>query len=346
MGGIMSRLAIGLTLLVLTLSGAAKAQEELVVSSYGGEWTENQKKLVIEPFEKEYGVTVRLVTGYSAEIMAQLQAQKDNPQMDVVYFSGGQEAQAAADGLLAPIKPEELSNYADMYPIAVAGIEKGEGPAHGVAAIGLLYNHDLVQPAPTSWMDLWDPRFAGKVVVTDLSNSYGLLGFLMINKVRGGTLDNIQPGLDAVGKLLADNDEVVTGSPEVRQLFAQGIVEIGAYAQDHAYRLREAGAPIAFVMPKEGAAASFLTINLVANRPNRELAVKFIDFNLRPEVMAGWAEAARYSPTNSKTKLSPDVAKDVIYGEDAIKQLVAFDPLEIGKKKSQWLDQWNRLLAR
>jgi putative spermidine/putrescine transport system substrate-binding protein len=345
MGGIMRSLAVGSALAVLTLSGAAQAQQELVVSSYGGEWTENHEALVIEPFEKEYGVEVRLVTGYSAEIMAQLQAQKDNPQMDVVHFSGGQEAPAAAEGLLAPIEPAELSNYPDMYPMAVANLEKGQGPAHGVAAIGLLYNRDLVDPAPTSWMDLWDPRFAGKVLITDISNSYGLLGLLMINQVHGGTLDDIQPGLDAIGKLLADN-EVVSGSPEVRQLFAQGVVEIGAYAQDHAYRLREAGAPIEFVLPEEGAAASVLTINLVANRPNRDLAVKFIDFTLRPEVMAGWAEAARYSPTNRKTELPPEIAKDVIYGEDAIKQLVAFDTLEVGKNKSAWIDQWNRLLAR
>lgn len=341
-------LSLSALVVAVTLSGSAYAQQELVVSSFGGEWTETHRKLVIEPFEKETGAKVRLVTGYSADIMAQLQAQKDNPQMDVVHFSGGQEALAAAEGLLAPIKPDELSNYADMYPIAVKNIEKGEGPAFSVAAIGLLYNHDQVEEPPTSFLDLARDEFRDKVLLVDISNSYGLLGLLMMNKANGGTLDDIQPGLDFVGELLDKGADVVKSSPEVRQLFAQGDVVVGPYANDHAYRLKEAGAPISFVVPKEGAAASFLTVNLVAGRPaeNRELALKFIDYTLRPEVAAGWAEDARYSPLNKKTELPPDVAADVIYGEKAINQLVAFDALKVNQEKSKWIEAWNKLLAR
>ena len=346
----MIRLSLGLTLagiLSATVSHGALAQE-LVVSSFGGEWTDNHRELVIEPFEKEYGVTVRLVTGYSADIMAQLQAQKDNPQMDVVHFSGGQEAVAAQEGLLAPVTEAEVPNLASLYPIAKENVARGEGPAFSAAAVGILYKSDEVNEAPTSWKDLLDDRFEGQVLLTDISNSYGLLGMLMINQVQGGTLDDIQPGLDAVGELLADGNEVVRSSTEVRQVFAQGDALIGPYANDHAYRLKDAGAPIVFVTPEEGAAASFLTVNLVAGRPeeNRDLALKFIDYSLRPDVMAGWAEAARYSPMSPDAELPDEVAADVVYGEDQIAKLVAFDAAKIGEKKSEWVDAWNRLLAQ
>ncbi len=322
--------------------------QELVVSSFGGAWTDNHRELVIAPFEKEYGVTVRLVTGYSADIMAQLQAQKDNPQMDVVHFSGGQEAVAAAEGLLAPITEAEVPNLAKLYPIAKEGIAKGEGPAFSAAAIGILYNSDEIDTPPTSWKDLWDEAYEGNVLLTDISNSYGLLGMLMINKVYGGSLDDIQPGLDKIAELLDDGDEVVRSSTEVRQLFAQGDVLIGPYANDHAYRLKADGAPIVFVTPEEGAAASFLTVNLVKGRPeaNKDLALKFIDYSLRPEVMAGWAEAARYSPMSPDSKLPEDVAADVVYGEEQISKLVAFDAAKIGQEKSAWIDAWNKLLAQ
>lgn len=338
----------GVLAAALALSGAAAAQEELVVSSFGGEWTDTHRKLVIEPFEKETGATVRLVTGYSADIMAQLQAQQANPQMDVVHFSGGQEALAAAEGLLAPIEPEELSNHADMYPIAVQNIARGQGPAFSVAAIGLLYNHDQIAEAPTSFLDLTDVDYENRIVLADISNSYGLLSLLMLNEAKGGTLDDIQPGLEVVSDLLDSGAEVVKGSAEIRQLFAQEDVLIGPYANDHAYRLREAGAPITFVTPEEGAAASFLTVNLVAGRPpeTRDLALKFIDYTLHPEVAAGWAEDARYSPMNMKTELPPEVAEDVVYGEEEIGKLVAFDALEIGRKKPQWVDAWNKMLAQ
>jgi putative spermidine/putrescine transport system substrate-binding protein len=166
----------------VAIAGPAAAQDELVVSSFGGEWTDTHRQLVIDGFEKETGAKVRIVTGYSADIMAQLQAQKSNPQMDVVHFSGGQEALAAAEGLLAPIESEELSNLADMYPIAVEGLARGEGPAFAVAAIGLLYNHDELAEAPTSFLDLAQDEFEDKVLLVDISNSYGLLGLLMMNE--------------------------------------------------------------------------------------------------------------------------------------------------------------------
>lgn len=323
------------------------AQDELVINSFGGSYEKTHRDLVITPFEEKYGVKVKVVTAYSADTLAQLRAQKENPQFDVVHFSGGLETIAASEGLLAPIKPAELSNYGQMYPFAVEGIEKGVGPMYKVAAIGLLYNTDEVSPAPTSWMDLANPAYAKSVLLTDAAaNTYGMLGMLMMNKVNGGTLDDVQPGLDFVGKLLEGGATVISKSPEIQQNFAQGSALIAPYAQDYAFTLTKAGLPVKFVQPKEGAAFAPITVNLVAGRENRDLALKFIDFSIRAEASKGWAEALRYSPTNKEAKLPDDVAAQVIYGEEAAKNLVGFDPIKIGEERSKWNEAWKRLVAQ
>lgn len=323
------------------------AQDELVINSFGGSYEKTHRDLVITPFEEKYGVKVKVVTAYSADTLAQLRAQKENPQFDVVHFSGGLETIAASEGLLAPIKPAELSNYGQMYPFAVEGIEKGVGPMYKVAAIGLLYNTDEVSPAPTSWMDLANPTYAKSVLLTDAAaNTYGMLGMLMMNKVNGGTLDDVQPGLDFVGKLLEGGATVISKSPEIQQNFAQGSALIAPYAQDYAFTLTKAGLPVKFVQPKEGAAFAPITVNLVAGRENRDLALKFIDFSIRAEASKGWAEALRYSPTNKEAKLPDDVAAQVIYGEEAAKNLVGFDPIKIGEERSKWNEAWKRLVAQ
>jgi len=64
--------------------------------------------------------------GHSGATMAQVRAQKDNPQFDVVHFSGGQEVPAAEEGLIVPINPSQLANYDDLYPFASEGIARGE----------------------------------------------------------------------------------------------------------------------------------------------------------------------------------------------------------------------------
>ncbi|MBL8702826.1 MAG: ABC transporter substrate-binding protein [Alphaproteobacteria bacterium] len=335
--------AVGLA--TVLASATALAQTELVINSFGGAYEKKHRELVIEPFEKANNVKITVVTAYSADMVAQLRAQKAAPRFDVVHLSGGLEATAAAEGLLAPIKPEQLSNHADLYPFAVQNIAKGEGPAYSAAVVGMLYDEKKTKPVPTSWLDIANPAYAGHLVLTDISNNWGLLGFLMINKVAGGSLDDINPGLEVIKKSLK-GATVLSKSPEIQQAFAQSDAWVAPYAQDYAFTLTSAGLPVKFVQPKEGAVFSPITVNLVAGRPNQALALKFIDFSLRAEASAGWAESFRYSPVNRKAKLSAEAAAGVLSGEEATKNLITFDPIKVGQMRAAWTEQWNRAIAK
>ena len=331
---------------LIALGGAAAAQETLVINSFGGAYEKIHRELVIGPFEKAHNVEVKVITAYSGDTLAQLRAQKDNPQFDVVHFSGGLETAAAAEGLLSPIEPSELANHDQMYPFAVAGLSKGIGPMYKTAVIGLLYNTEQVSPPPSSWNDLANPDYAGHVLITDAaSNTYGMLGMLMINHVNGGTLDDIQPGLGFIEGILPAST-IVSKSPEIQQNFAQGNAWIAPYAQDYAFTLTKAGLPVKFTQPDEGGVLASITVNLVAGRPNRELALKFIDFSIRAEASKGWAEALRYSPTNKSAELPADVAAQVIYGAEQAAKLVSFDAAKIATNRAGWNEAWTRTIAK
>ncbi len=333
--------------LVALVAGAANAQDKtLIINSFGGAYEAAHKKCVIEPFEKENGATVRIVTAYSADAFAQLRAQKDAPQFDVINFSGGQEIVGAAEGLLAPIDPAKLTNAGDLYDFAKAKLSSGEGPAYSIAAIGLVYDSEKSPKTPSSWKDLMDPAVGEHLVLTDISNGYGMLAFLMLNQVEGGSLDNIQPGLDAVAKLLEGGAVVVSKSPEIQQEFAQNEAWIAPYASDYAYTLRAAGLPAKFVQGAEGTPASYITTNLVANRPNQDLALKFIDMSISPAAQTCFAEALRYTPTNGKVTLPPEVAADVAYGADGVKSLIRFEPAKIEANRAAWVEAWNKTIAK
>jgi putative spermidine/putrescine transport system substrate-binding protein len=343
------KLTFGTAILGLSalLGTTAFAQDNtLTINSFGGAYEEAHRACIISPFEAATGAKVNVVTAYSADAFAQLRAQKDAPQFDVIHFSGGQEIVGAAEGLLSPIDPASLTNAADLYDFAKANLAKGEGPAYSIAAIGLVYNTEAVATAPTKWTDLLNPEYSEHLVLTDISNGYGMLGFLMLNQVQGGDLTNIQPGLDAVGKLLDAGAIVVSTSPEIQQEFAQNDAWIAPYASDYAFTLRKAGLPSGFAQGEEGTPASFITANLVAGRPNTELALKFIDMSISPEAQKCFAEALRYSPTNSKTELSPEVAADVAYGEAGVAGLLRFDPAAIEANRTAWVEAWNKAIAR
>ena len=329
---------------LVAFSLSALAQQTLVINSFGGAYEATHRKAVIEPFEKANNVKVQVVTAYSADALSQLRAQKAAPQYDVIHFSGGQEAIAAREGLLHKFSASQLAVASEIYPFALAGLARGEGPVMQMAVMGLIYHADKVKPAPTSWKDVLDPKFRNHLVLTDFGNSYGLLSFLMFNRVMGGDLDNVQPGFDAIKTVLKDAT-VIKASPDIQNNFAQNDAWLAPYAQDYAFALRKAGFPARFVAPIEGVPGSLITANVVAGRPNTALAIKFVEASLRAEAQAMWAQDLRYSPVNRTTQLSPEVAADVVYGEDAVKKLVVFDPITIGEKRQSWVDQWNRLIA-
>ena len=72
----------------------------------------------------------------------------------------------------------------------------------GFIATGLAYNKDVFKKngwaAPTSWADLSDPKYKGKVVIPPITNGYGLLTLVMTARMNGGGEEKIDPGFDAV----------------------------------------------------------------------------------------------------------------------------------------------------
>lgn len=331
---------------ILAAPAMAQSKQKLVINSYGGDYEKTHRAAVIEPFEKAYNVEVQVITAYSADALAQLRAQKAAPQYDVVHFSGGQEVLAAQEGLILPMTLEDLPmSGKDLYPFAIEGLARGEGPVHSIAAVGLTYNTERAPRKPTKWADLWDPIYKDHILFTDLSNSTGLTGFLMMNKIRGGTIQDIEPGLKAVEELL-DGAVIVSTSPEVQQNFAQNDIWISPHTLEYTYTLRRAGFPIDFVQPEEGTPVMYQRINLVANRPNTELAKKFIDFSLSADVQAEWAKMMRYSPTNRAAQLPDDVANEVIYGEEEVARTIRFDPTEVNEARPEIVERWKKMIAR
>ncbi|WP_051389288.1 ABC transporter substrate-binding protein [Arthrobacter sp. 35W] len=324
---------------------AAGAPTELVITTFGGDWQKNFTDAVVKPFEKANNVTIKQVTLYSADALAQLQAQKSSPQIDVVFFSGGQEATAARDKLIAPISASSLSNGADLIDSAKSGLEQGEGPVIQISPVGLTYRTDKIDK-PTSWNDVFDPKYKKHVAFTDLSNSYGTLGMLSINQAKGGTADDVTPGISAMGQAAKAGDAVVIKtSSDLQQAFSSRDIWLAPYAQDYAETLRKAGQPVEFVLPAEGSMASFITANAVAGRANIPLATKFIDFALSSDVQAKFVSGMTYSSVNQKTEIPEDLKSKVVWGS-SLDKLQRLSGATFGEKSATWLKQWNEAIAQ
>ncbi|UUP19674.1 ABC transporter substrate-binding protein [Nitratireductor thuwali] len=340
----------GIQLVILSLGGAcaavmpSQAEEVLYLAAYGGSSETVLREMILPPFEEEYDVRVKYVAGASTNNLARLQAQRNNPEIDVAILDDGPMQQAVGLGLCAPIAEAPILD--EIYDLAK---QNGDGKSIGVGivATGIAYNTDVFGaegwPAPASWLDLADPRFKGRLTVPAITNTYGLHTLLAINSIKGGDLENIDPGFSFISEHIAPSvRSFETSSSKISELFQTGEVAVGVWGSGRVASLAAAGFPIELVQPREGAMALLTTICPVEGSDQPELQQTLIQHFLSPQVQAILAQHKGWGPTNKTVDLPEAVAEMVPYGPDAVEKLVSVDWASVNENRSEWTRRWTR----
>lgn len=345
------RSLLSLAAAATALSGAsAIAQTKtLYIGMNGGTmektWTEN----VFPAFEKANNVKVVVVPGTSSDILAKAQASKDKPQMHVIFLDDGVMVRAVGMGLCEKMKPSASLN--EIYPTARFKGDMAAGVTMGMT--GLAYNKKMFTEkgwaAPTSWMDLADPKFKGKVVFQSVSSSsFGLHGFLMFNRIQGGTDKNVEPGFAAWKTTIGPNVlEYIPSSAKLTEMIQTGEAAIAPLTPTAVASLQEKGIAIEYAQPKEGSVVLMVAECVIANNSEPVLAQKLAEFLLSSEAQAAGLEHGNQIPSNTK---SPAI------GEDAklklkqfagyMKTAVVLDWDSVNENRPAWNARWNRLIER
>ncbi len=330
-------------LAVVVSSASALAQGALVVAGYGGSTEKIIREKILPSFEKEHNVKITYVAGNSTDTLAKLQAQKDNQEIDVAMIDDGPMMRAVSLGFCAPLQGVE-----DLKIHQVAKLPGGMASGLGIIATGLMYNTEVFKKngwaAPTSWNDLKDPKYKGKVVMPPLNNGYGLLTLIMLAKIGGGGEKNIDPGFKVMADSVGPNILAYEPSPaKLAEMFQTGQAIIGVWGSSRVQALAETGVPVDFVYPKEGAPAVMTAICPVAKKVISPKAHAFIKMMLQPATQQILAEDAGFAPVNALTKISKVGMMPV---GDAARLLLAVDWESINPVRDEWNKRWVREIER
>jgi putative spermidine/putrescine transport system substrate-binding protein len=329
------------------LSTGGAQTREFVVAAWGDPYEAGWRKSLVPRFEKENGVKVTWVQGFSTQTLAKLRAQKDNPQIDVAMMDDGPHRQAVALGLVDRIDRSKLTSAKQLYEMAFE--PNDHGISFGLAVYGIYYNTkafaDNKWAPPTGWMDLFRPELKGKVSVHNIANANGLYLLLALNKIAGGTDTNVDPGFAKMRELVP---HVVTFDKfgETPTLIQQGQAVIGTWNIDRVANLAATGVPVQFVYPKEVAWGQKAVVTIVKGRPSTDLAHKWVDMMLSAEEQVNTARFIFYGPVNREAKLDPETAKSVVYGPEAMTRLTVANWEVINQKRSEWTERWNKEVER
>ncbi|WP_299430218.1 spermidine/putrescine ABC transporter substrate-binding protein [uncultured Meiothermus sp.] len=282
-------------LLALLIAGCGQQQKELRLLN----WSDYMPREVLDEFERREGVRVVEDTYDSPEAMlTKLQAGGDR-EYDVLITSDYTIGSLVRAGSLLELDKSKIPNLNNLDP-QFADPAFDPGARHSVVyqwgTTGLAYRADLVTGPVESWAVLFDPaRQVGNFLLLDEMREQ--VGAALLFK--GQSVNTTDPARLAEVQTLVlgtkRRSRGFAGGTSIRDRLIAGDIAGGpAYSGDILAAQAE-NPQLRYVIPTEG--ATLWTDNLVVMQksPNHELAYRFINFLLEPEIAAQISNSIGYA---------------------------------------------------
>ncbi|MFN3991928.1 MAG: extracellular solute-binding protein [Tabrizicola flagellatus] len=284
-------------LLALTafLATPAFAEGELKVYH----WFEYIPDDLVQKFEAETGIKVTIDTYDSNEAMlAALKAGKLG-QYDVAVPGDYMVKIMASEGILDSFTPEELPNFGNIEPQWL-DVPFDPGRKHSIpyqwGSTAFSVNRDVYKGDISSLSIIFDPpeELRGRINVLDSQGEVLTLGSIYLG-IPQCTQDRDQ--LKALNDMLlaAKPHWASFGSDIAKDVLVSGDAAAGMIYNGFSAKARAEGANVEYAFPKEGYVVWMDNVVLLKDAPNRENALKFMNFLLDPENAAAVTNYAAYS---------------------------------------------------
>lgn len=164
--------------------------------------------------------------------------------------------------------------------------------------VGILYNKTMVDEPVTSWDILWDEKYADNILMQDSVRD----AFMVALKKDGYSLNTTNEAeLEQAKQDLIDEKPIVQAYvvDQVRDKMISGEAAIGViYSGEAIYTQRE-NPDLEYVIPKEGTNVWIDSWVLCKNAPNKENALKFLNFLCRDDIALKNFDYITYSTPNT-----------------------------------------------
>ena len=324
------------------LPGGASAQgKTLIVPTLGGVWEQFWRSQIAPAFTRESGAAVTLDVGNGRVFGANMRAAGvAKPPYSIVMTNEVFASGLRNEGFFEKLDLTKVPNYNDLYPMARSSA--GWGAIAAVSPIGIGYRTDLVKTKPKAWKDLWNnPEFKGKIGLYNFANSAGKMELLLASKIFGKDQYDVDAGFAALGKL----GKVIQVDFNLSTALASGEIIVAPYDFGEISRLRKQGLPVDCVIPEEGMIMFDQTINILTNAPEKELAYRYANFLLSPEIQTLLMRQFFVSPTNQKVVVPADLKQDVPVSGPDMAKILTWDWDFVNKNQTQLGERWAKTIT-
>lgn len=332
-----------------SLIAAAKQEGQLTVIALPHDWCDYGD--MITQFTAKYGIKINELNpdGSSAQEIEAIKANKDNkgPQApDVIDVGLSFGPQLISESLVTPYKVSTWDSIPDSTKDANGA---WYGDYYGVLAFEV--NKSAVKNVPQDWSDLLKPEYKGQIALSGdpRLSSQAYDSVIMAAVANGGSLDNLQPGLDFFKKLndMGNFVPVIAKQGTV----AKGETPVITRWDYNALADRDslAGNPdIAVVIPSSGSIAGVYIQAISAYAPHPNAAKLWMEYLYSDEGqntwLKGYCHPARYNDMVKRNVVPADLAAK-LPSADQYKNVLfpTLDQLNTGAKFIA--DNWDKVVG-
>lgn len=335
-----------------TADSGGSGKNELTITAFAGPWGDLFKKSFVEPFERDTGAKVNLVSGADAEWLTKLRAAGgQKPPFDLVVFTPQSARPAAQAKLLQPLDTKKIANWGQLDPVlaqhdTVAGTQYGVPLT--VGSTGLLYRSDKVKNPPKDWRDIFDKQYCGHIALPPLTYNPGMEFFNALVQSNGGKLSD-PAAVDAAFKQLEKLKNCVSSYPAnaaaVQTAIQNGDAWIVPYWDGRAFAMREAGTKAGFTYPKSGAIGALSGYFVTKGSEKTGLAYKFLSYLTNKDAQKKFGEGTWYAAGNSKITYSKAFNERVKYGTKLYRTFDWVDYDVATPKLNEWQQRWSQIFS-
>ena len=281
--------------------------------------------IIVDMFKEATGYDVEVVSGNGAETMSRIEAEKSNPQWDVVWIDSMYDVyNLSVEGqLLTDWEPENADNLTDFARELVPK-NKCMYPTGTHAAATLVYRNDVYteETAPKSFAELTDEKYNGQVGMADpgvAAPAYPLAAYFMDRL-------GMDSGKEYFSAMFGNGLHVYPKNPQVVNALASGEISVAMLQESNAYDMVISGEPVTIVWPEDGAPGSTRVAAISASSDQIEIAEIFVNFLLDANTqqrLVNTGDEGYFEPSVNDVTTKPErdadaklVVADTIFGSE------------------------------
>jgi putative spermidine/putrescine transport system substrate-binding protein len=334
-------LALGIGAATLPLVGPqARAQGagRVVVGTWGGDYARLLAKNIEDPLLKPKGFEIAQDQAPDGPRRTKMVAERRLPRgtSDIQGLSAANMFEMNEAGVVEQIDYAKLPNAKNLLP----NMKYPYGVGHIYSGKVVVYNPKLIDPAPKSFKDAFDPKHGNKIGIIDIQYQYVMAAASL---AAGGKLSDFEPGK----ALLMEAKKAGARIYPTNEAFAQALkneeIGIGIMWKARAVQWQNAGINVQSVAPSEGVPMYISGFSIPKNAPNKEGAYAYMNAMLEKSAQENFAVDMGYNPTVSNATVADDLQKRIGFTPEEQKRLIDLDYGYIAKNDSALKEWWDKV---